>query len=65
MRSAIQTSINSRADAAARRLKGKARGQCETGDTSAQIIEGLGLEIASPDEARDILQLKGGDKVAF
>ena len=30
-----------------------------------QIIEGLGLEIASADEARDILELKGGDKVAF
>ncbi len=30
-----------------------------------QIIEGLGLEIASSDEARDILELKGGDKVAF
>ena len=30
-----------------------------------QIIEGLGLEIASPDEARDILELKGGDKVSF
>ncbi len=30
-----------------------------------KIIEGLGPEIASPDEARDILQLKGGDKVAF
>ncbi len=30
-----------------------------------QIIEGLGLEIASPDEARDILSLKGGDKVGF
>jgi len=30
-----------------------------------QIIEGLGLEIATPDEAREILQLKGGDKVAF
>ena len=30
-----------------------------------QIIEGLGLEIASSDEARDLLQLKGGDKVAF
>jgi uncharacterized protein (DUF849 family) len=27
-----------------------------------QIIEGLGLEIASPDEAREILHLKGGDK---
>jgi len=30
-----------------------------------QIIEGLGYAIASPDEARDILGLKGGDKVAF
>lgn len=30
-----------------------------------QIIEGLGLEIATPDEAREILKLKGGDKVAF
>jgi uncharacterized protein (DUF849 family) len=30
-----------------------------------QIIEGLGLDIASPDEAREILGLKGGDKVNF
>jgi uncharacterized protein (DUF849 family) len=30
-----------------------------------QIIEGLGLSIATPDEAREILQLKGGDQVAF
>jgi uncharacterized protein (DUF849 family) len=30
-----------------------------------QIIEGLGLEIASPDEAREILSLKGGDMVGF
>ena len=30
-----------------------------------QILEGLGLEIATPDEARDILKLKGGDKVGF
>jgi uncharacterized protein (DUF849 family) len=30
-----------------------------------QIIEGLGLEIATPDEARATLKLKGGDKVAF
>ncbi len=30
-----------------------------------QIIEGLGLAIASPDEARQILALKGGDQVAF
>src|SRR6478752_381521 len=30
-----------------------------------QNIEGLGLSIASPDEAREILELKGGDRVAF
>jgi uncharacterized protein (DUF849 family) len=30
-----------------------------------QIIEGLGLEVATPAEAREILQLKGADKVAF
>jgi uncharacterized protein (DUF849 family) len=30
-----------------------------------KIIEGLGLEVASPDEARDILELKGGDLVGF
>jgi uncharacterized protein (DUF849 family) len=30
-----------------------------------QIIEGLGLDVATPDEARAILSLKGGDKVAF
>jgi uncharacterized protein (DUF849 family) len=30
-----------------------------------KIIEGLGLEIATPDEAREILQLKGAAKVAF
>jgi uncharacterized protein (DUF849 family) len=30
-----------------------------------KILEGLGLEIASPDEAREILSLKGGDKVGF
>jgi uncharacterized protein (DUF849 family) len=29
------------------------------------IVEGLGLSIATPTEARDILSLKGGDKVAF
>ena len=30
-----------------------------------QIIEGLGLAVASPDDAREILALKGGDQVAF
>ncbi len=30
-----------------------------------KIIEGLGMEVATPDEAREILQLKGGDSVGF
>ena len=29
------------------------------------ILEGLSLEVASPDEARARLQLKGGDLVGF
>jgi uncharacterized protein (DUF849 family) len=30
-----------------------------------KIIEGLGLEVATPAEAREMLSLKGGDKVGF
>ena len=30
-----------------------------------QILEGLSLDIASPEEAREILSLKGGDDVSF
>jgi uncharacterized protein (DUF849 family) len=30
-----------------------------------KIIEGLGLEVATSDEARETLQLKGGDRVNF
>ncbi|NYT64728.1 3-keto-5-aminohexanoate cleavage protein [Alcaligenaceae bacterium] len=30
-----------------------------------EILEGMGLQIATPDEARKILELKGSDKVAF
>lgn len=30
-----------------------------------QIIEGVGLEVATPADAREILSLKGADKVAF
>jgi len=29
------------------------------------LVEGLGLEIATPDEAREMLALKGGDRVNF
>jgi len=42
-----------------------ARSNAEQVKKVRQIIEGLGLDIASSDEARDILELKGGDKVAF
>jgi uncharacterized protein (DUF849 family) len=30
-----------------------------------QIIEGLGLEVATPDDAREMLKLKGADRVNF
>jgi uncharacterized protein (DUF849 family) len=30
-----------------------------------KIIEGLGREVATPAEAREMLELKGGDRVAF
>ncbi len=33
--------------------------------TVRKILEGLGLAIATPDEAREILALKGGDDVGF
>ena len=30
-----------------------------------QILEGMSLQIATPDEAREILHLKGADQVNF
>ncbi|MGE0630243.1 MAG: 3-keto-5-aminohexanoate cleavage protein [Hyphomicrobiaceae bacterium] len=42
-----------------------ARSNAEQVERARQIIEGLGLEIATPDDAREILSLKGADKVAF
>jgi uncharacterized protein (DUF849 family) len=42
-----------------------ARSNAEQVKKARQIIESLGVEIATPDEARGILDLKGGDKVAF
>ena len=42
-----------------------AKSNAEQVKLARQIIEGLGLEIAAPDEAREILSLKGGDKVGF
>jgi uncharacterized protein (DUF849 family) len=46
--------------------KGKlAQSNAEQVRLARQIIEGLGRAVATPDEAREILQLKGGDQVAF
>lgn len=42
-----------------------AQSSAEQVSTVRKIIEGLGLDIASPDEAREILQLKGRSGVAF
>ena len=42
-----------------------ARSNAEQVRKVRQIIEGLGLDVATPDEARGMLALKGGDKVAF
>lgn len=46
------------------------RGQLATSNAAQvtrvrRILEGLGLEIATPDDAREILQLKGGDRTSF
>jgi uncharacterized protein (DUF849 family) len=46
--------------------KGKlAKSNAEQVLLARKIIEGLGMEVATPDEARQILELKGGDQVAF
>ncbi|MBZ0129119.1 MAG: 3-keto-5-aminohexanoate cleavage protein [Rhodobacteraceae bacterium] len=42
-----------------------ARSNAEQVAKIRRIIEDLGSEVATPDEAREILDLKGGDKVAF
>jgi len=42
-----------------------AKTNAEQVSRARQIIEGLGLEVATPDEAREILTLKGPDQVAF
>ena len=42
-----------------------AKSNAEQVGKARQIIEGLGAEVATPDEAREILGLKGGDKVGF
>ena len=42
-----------------------AKSNAEQVRTARQIIESLGMEVATPDEAREILELKGADNVAF
>jgi uncharacterized protein (DUF849 family) len=42
-----------------------AQSNAEQVTTARKMIEGLGMEAATPDEARQILGLKGADKVAF
>ena len=47
-----------------------ARGQLATSNAEQvakirRLVEDLGCEIATPDEAREMLTLKGGDKTAF
>ncbi|GGG87668.1 3-keto-5-aminohexanoate cleavage protein [Salipiger pallidus] len=42
-----------------------AKTNAEQVSAARQIIEGLGLEIATPDEARELLDLKGADAVGF
>jgi uncharacterized protein (DUF849 family) len=42
-----------------------AQSNAEQVTTARRMIEGLGMEVATPDEAREILGLKGADKVAF
>jgi uncharacterized protein (DUF849 family) len=42
-----------------------AKSNAEQVTRARQIVEGLGLSIATADEAREMLALKGGDKVGF
>ncbi len=42
-----------------------AKSNAEQVRAARMIVEGLGLEIATPAYAREVLQLKGADKVAF
>lgn len=42
-----------------------AASNAEQVERARAIVEGLGLELATPDEAREILALKGADRVGF
>ena len=42
-----------------------ARSNAEQVSAARQLVESLGMALATPDEAREILDLKGGDRVSF
>ena len=42
-----------------------AKSNAQQVDKARKLVEGLGLEVATPAEAREILRLKGGDRVGF
>ncbi|MGV0876326.1 3-keto-5-aminohexanoate cleavage protein [Martelella sp. FLE1502] len=42
-----------------------AKSNAEQVALARQMVESLGMEVATPDEAREILELKGADRVAF
>jgi uncharacterized protein (DUF849 family) len=42
-----------------------ARSNAQQVEKARRIVEGLGLSLATPEEAREILGLKGGDQVGF
>jgi len=42
-----------------------AKSNAQQVEKARRLVEGLGLEIATPDEARAMLGLKGGDQVGF
>ncbi|MDQ4135968.1 MAG: 3-keto-5-aminohexanoate cleavage protein, partial [Pseudomonadota bacterium] len=42
-----------------------ARSNADQVRMARQIVEGLGLSVATPDDARTTLELKGGDRTGF
>ena len=67
---AMAAAMGGNVGSASRTAYGSGRGELAPSNAEQvtqvrQIIEGLGLEAATPDEAREILALKGGDRVGF
>jgi uncharacterized protein (DUF849 family) len=42
-----------------------AKSNAQQVEKARRLVEGLGLSVATPEEAREILSLKGGDRVSF